>query len=73
VAAANPRRSARRRGGGNSDLVLGGIDIESGRAAANVALGLGISVILAAQNRRHHVRLLAERVRRRGRRPPWRA
>ena len=50
----------------NSDLVTGGIDIESGRAAANVALGLGISVILAAQTRRHHVRLLAERVRRRG-------
>ena len=50
----------------NSDLVTGGLDIESGRAAANVALGLGISVILAAQNRSHHLRLLAERVRRRG-------
>jgi signal transduction histidine kinase len=50
----------------NSDLVAGGVDIESGRAAANVALGLGISLILAAQNRRHHVRMLAERVRRRG-------
>ena len=29
----------------NSDLVAGGADIESGRAAANVALGLGISVV----------------------------
>ena len=47
-------------------FVADGIGLESGRAAANVVLGFGVSLILAEQTQRHYLRLLTENVRRRG-------
>jgi PAS domain S-box-containing protein len=49
----------------NWHMVASGFGPESGRAAANVVLGLGGSVILAAETRRHHTRLLVDNLRRR--------